>query len=280
MKNKIIKTLIAILFILIGGVAGHFVPELFDTKLNESVKINDTLSITPETKITLKEGMGNIINETVKSSSVKVVLEEDVAAPALFTAALPEGEAKVLVLDLNGKTYTSNSATGSTGTQTQGFHFEKGWTVIIKNGTLKAGSSDVHMLIQNYANLTLENVVVDFRGSGYNYALSNNFGNITIKGNTEILVDEGKTAFDVYFGLSSSYYDGVSITFDESFTGKVEGNIEYGAKTTIEGWESKAKLVIKGNGEFRGEIKVDKTTTPNIEIYGGTFTEDVSSYRK
>lgn len=251
MKNKILKVVIAILFVLAGGVAGHYVPELFNTMIDESVKISDTLCITPETKITLKQGMSNIVNEAVKSSSVKVTLEEDIAGPALFTASLSEGEAKVLVIDLNGKTYTSVSATGSKSTETQGFHFEKGWTVIIRNGTLKAGSSDIHMLIQNYANLTLENVIVDFRDSGYNYALSNNFGNITIKGNTQILVDEGKVAFDLYFGLSSAYYEGVSVTFDETFTGKVAGIIEYGPASTASGmeWLTKTKLVIK-NGDF------------------------------
>ena len=76
-----------------------------------------------------------------------------------------KGTAKTFTLDLNKHTYTfAGNPVGSSGTETQGFQLLKGNTVTIKNGTLNVapqGSTKFAMDIQNYSNLTLENVVVD-----------------------------------------------------------------------------------------------------------------------
>lgn len=75
------------------------------------------------------------------------------------------GSAKTFRLDLNDHTYTfAGNPVGSTGTETLGFQLLRDNTVTIKNGTLNVapqGSKKFWMNIQNYSNLTLDNVVVD-----------------------------------------------------------------------------------------------------------------------
>lgn len=214
-----------------------------------------------------------------------VTVDADITDGAgLFLAA---ADPKEVVLDLNGHTVEFvGPAVGSAGTQTQALHLEMGSTVTIKNGTLKLGANaeGIKMFIQNYCELTLQDVVVDFTGSGYSYALSNNFGHITITGETEITVDPGKTAFDLWYGMSAVYDDGVYVTFDENFIGTVNGNIEYGAKARVNnlaGWKEKAILTIKGNGTFNGSFVAGSTGAlegANINIYSGKFSSDPSAY--
>lgn len=153
-----------------------------------------------------------------------------------------------IILDLNGHTYTPDEAVGSAGTKTIGFQFLKGSKITIKNGTLKAGEEGIKMLIQNYADLTLEDVTLDGRGligtgsnqTGANYVLSNNCGNITIKGNTTIIADEGDFAFDAYYYHSGGYTEGVTVSFVD-FTGSIQGNVQIDGN--FEGAPGQAKIV-------------------------------------
>lgn len=50
---------------------------------------------------------------------------------------------------------------GSSGTETNGFQLQKGSAVTFKNGTITSDKAKI--LIQNYSDLTLENVVLDGR---------------------------------------------------------------------------------------------------------------------
>lgn len=197
--------------------------------------------------------------------------------------------ARTLTIDLNGNTYTvMDPAVGSTGTETNAFQLLKGNTVTFKNGTVKVGGNAL-ILFQNYCNLTLEDVTVDCRDSKVcQYALSNNFGSLTLKGNTNVYAKSGYVAFDLWYGLSSTYYEGVNVTFDNDFTGTVSGKIEYGATTagsSQDGWENKTKLAINSpNGHFDITF-VDSNPNDNlalkdanIVITGGYFTSDPTSY--
>ncbi len=193
--------------------------------------------------------------------------------------ALKKGEK--LTLDLNGKTYcVTTPAVGSEGYETQAFHLEMGFNVTIKNGTITSSGSSVKMLVQNYCNLTLDNVTLD--GSNLpgakRYVLSNNFGNITITGNTQIIAPSNGVAFDLWYGMSSSYDNGVFVTFDEKFTGIVNGTIEYGAdadRVTNGNLTNKAVLKINGSGTFKGDLKFssNQITVADIKISSGSFTD-------
>lgn len=216
-------------------------------------------------------------------SGATITLAKDSESAGL---GLWENNEKEIVLDLNGHTLTvTGPAVGSSKTQTQAAHFEKGSKVTIKNGTIAATStqlSNVKMGIQNYADLTLENVILDFsQNPGVQYVVSNNFGSLTVKGNTQIIAAEGQCAFDLWFGLNSQglYDDGVNVTFDDDFTGRVVGRVEYGAQnaTRVPEWKDRTKLTIKA-GTFDGPIVKSSNNfnleDANIEITGGTFTSD------
>ena len=75
---------------------------------------------------------------------------------------VPSG--KNIIFDLDGYAYTVNGKTvGSSGTETNGFQLLKGSTVAFKNGTINAGKAKI--VIQNYADLTLEDVTLDAQDS-------------------------------------------------------------------------------------------------------------------
>ena len=180
-----------------------------------------------------------------------------------------------IVIDFDGNTYFADGKTvGSPGTQTLAFQLLMGSKVTLKNGTLS--TTKAKMLVQNYSDLTLEDIVLDGTKSKANlYTLSNNFGNTVIKGQTEILGDENTVAFDLWYGESTLYFDGLSVTFDETFTGKVEGTVEYGAhsRVTDDGWQEKVLLVIKsGTFDINFAATSDTLEEANISISGGKFT--------
>ena len=195
---------------------------------------------------------------------------------------------------MNGHTYTVSKPTvGSSGTETNGLQLLKGSTVTFKNGTLNSvtGADSLPnggILIQNYCNLTLENVTLDTSAnSNISYVISNNFGSLTAKGNTVIKAADGKVAFDLWYGMNDKglYDDGVSVTFGTDFTGSVTGKIEYGAanRASTMQWPEKTKLTIE-NGKFEVTF-VDSNAKDgvalagaNISITGGTFSSDVSAY--
>ena len=187
---------------------------------------------------------------------------------------------KNIIFDLNEKTYTINTSTvGSTGTETNGFQLLKGNTITIKNGTLKPGNS-AQILLQNYSDLTLENVTVDCRGASQcQYAMSNNCGDVVVTGNTNIYAAEGQVAFDLWYGMSSTYYGGVTVTFDKNMTGTVEGKVEYGASSDQTDWMEKTNLKIE-NGNFIISFAstgsyVSDISEANIDVSGGNFSQPV-----
>ena len=204
-------------------------------------------------------------------------------------------EAKSFTIDFGGYTYTvTNPAVGSTGYESQAFHLERSGSdaenhkVTFKNGTITTAENfGGRMLIQNYCDLTLENMTI-IGDSKISYVISNNFGSLTAKGNTVIKAADGKVAFDLWYGMNNDglYDGGVSVTFGTDFTGSVTGKIEYGAHSRVpsnSNWKDKARLTI-ANGNFDTTF-VDSNNNDgvapedfNITITGGTFTSDVSAY--
>ena len=183
-----------------------------------------------------------------------------------------------VIIDLNGKTYNViNPTVGSPGTETNAFQMLKGSKVVFRNGAL---TSDVaKILLQNYCDLTLEDVTIDATGSSSSiqYIVSNNNGSFTAVGNTQLIAGEGQVAFDVYYGMSANYDDGVTVTFGEDFTGKVVGKVEYSAASRVTDgtWQDKAVVTIE-NGDFDIAINLvdnESATDANINISGGNFTQ-------
>ena len=137
---------------------------------------------------------------------------------------------KNVTIDFDGKTYTFNKAVGSAGTETNGFQILKDNNVKLMNGTLTSTAvvegKEVKMLIQNYANLTLEDMNLVDATDHILYALSNNSGDVKLLGNTNITTDA--VAFDA---CKYGSYDAPKVTVNT--TGTIEGNIECTATIVI-----------------------------------------------
>lgn len=186
---------------------------------------------------------------------------------------------KNITFDLGGFTYTiDGDAVGSSGTETNGFQLLKGATVKFQNGTIT--STKAKILIQNYCDLTLQNVLLD--GTQLNYAapytLSLNYGKIQITGNTSILAKSGGVAFDLYYWATNGYTEGVQVTVDT--TGTISGPIEL--TTDSSGAETAAqynKLVIQ-NIRHEGTITngLGEYDTKVASISGGVFSETPLEY--
>lgn len=134
--------------------------------------------------------------------------------PVAYGVSVPSG--KNFTLDMCGhKYFAEKPGAGSSGTKTQALQLLKDSTIKIMNGTIGCtpenkdyrweSSSEIKgvaMIIQNYSNLTLENMVIDATNIAHNgktnpcYACSNNNGTILYQ-NVNIITVPGDVAFDV-----------------------------------------------------------------------------------
>lgn len=164
---------------------------------------------------------------------VNIKLMADTETPAFNTISGCNIE-----IDLNGNDLNiCGPMTGSSGTTTNAFQFLKDSTVTFKNGKITADSNKVKILIQNYCNLTLDNVKIYIDNTFDNkickkYALSNNFGNIIIKNGTEIHSIGTSVAFDLYYGMDPIYDEGVYVTIETEDV-IIDGPIEYAKDSRI-----------------------------------------------
>lgn len=159
--------------------------------------------------------------------------------------------------------------------QNQAFQLLRDSYITMKNGTITRGADDVLVLIQNYADLTLENMKLDAQDSFNSNceALGVNNGDVTIKGTTQLLAKETALAFDIYYWPKGSYTDGATVTFDEkTFSGKVEGIVAYSSDgSDDENIHDKAVLEINGSGTFNITLDVKSGIDENITANGGKF---------
>lgn len=198
-----------------------------------------------------------------------IALSQDMAGNGVKTI-----KGQDVVIDLGGHTFDiDGSLVGSTGTETSGFQLLKGSKVTFKNGTLK--SKKASLLIQNYSDLTLENVTLDATGGVALYVLSNNHGTVKIIGSSSILAPEGKHAFDVYY-WPPAYSDGVNVYVNT--TGIIRGAIEYACVNdeAEDACNKKTSLVIE-KAVLKDSKLETKLMTPNIKIARSLFTNEAAA---
>ncbi len=174
---------------------------------------------------------------------------------------VPSG--KNFTLDFNGKTYTvTQDLAGSSGTKSQCFQLLKNSTVTMKNGTIKAGDPGIAMIIQNYCNLTLDNMILagDTMERDSSYTLSNNCGNVSVKNSTITTAKNGKAFDSCKF---SSYAPPVVTVENSTISGPVELS---GGKLDIQSGSFEDIKTAKGYNEG------------DCTISGGTFTSDPSKF--
>ncbi len=184
----------------------------------------------------------------------------------------PTDGGKNIVFDFGGETYTiSGRLVGSRGTETNGFQLLKGNSVTFRNGTLTTTSDAVgnivengvyrdvqgsaKILIQNYGNLTFEDMQLS-GGSETEMVSSNNCGVVKILGSTSIH-NNGKTAMDACYWPASNdtYIAGTQVTVNT--TGTIDGDIElgiYGTNGSVSGWETIPTILTVESGTILGNV--------------------------
>ena len=195
--------------------------------------------------------------------------------PEAAGIAVPSG--KNFTIDFGGHTYTlKDPGAGSAGTESNGFQFLMNSTITLKNGTVRIaeGTTSIKRIIQNYANLTLEDMhfFAEHQADGEDYALSFNNGSIIFKGDTDIVTTSDEAiAFDV---CKYSSYPSTNVAFDESYTGTINGKIVYDSTDA-----DTHKLTIQGNGTF-GAIEAAsgaaEAAKSGIEVTSGHFAKPVN----
>ncbi|MBS7218154.1 MAG: hypothetical protein KH028_01910, partial [Oscillospiraceae bacterium] len=259
--------------------------ELKDGILSWTAKhFSDYVVISGEKKILVKESDGSLeyygtLADAITNADKNAVITLLGDIPNAVGIAVPSG--KEFVLDFNQHTYTLvGPGQGSSGTETNAFQLLKDSTITFKNGTIRIaeGANNIKRIIQNYANLTLENMQIYTANQvgGEDYALSFNNGNIVFKGNTSVVTsNDNVVAFDV---CKFSSYPGVTVTFDETYTGTINGKIVYDSPNA-----DTHQLIVKPNQGILGAI--ESSTTPGasdaaknggIAVSGGSFTAPVA----
>ena len=245
--------------------------------------VNGTLTnTTPEGAVAL---VGGKTYDTLKAAIDNVQAGETI----YILKDIPNAEGisvpsdKNFTIDFGGYTYTlTRPGAGSTNTETNGFQLLKDSTITFKNGTIRISEQNlsagagkpIMRIIQNYANLTLEDmhIYAKNQAGGENYPLSFNNGNITFKGDTDIVTSSNQNAaFDV---CKYSNYPSAKVTFDESYTGTINGKIVYDSTNA-----TTHKLTIQGNGTF-GTIEATQgaadAAKDGIEVTSGHFAKPVN----
>ena len=137
--------------------------------------------------------------------------------------AVPSGSN--FTIDFDGHTYTLiGPGAGSTGTETNGFQLLKDSNITFRDGVIRIApnANDIYRIIQNYANLTLENMTFYSanQAGGEDYALSFNNGDIVFKGNTSVRSSSDDIiAFDI---CKFASYPSATVTFAEDYSGSAE----------------------------------------------------------
>ena len=207
---------------------------------------------------TLVAAVAAVTGSETKAGTVTLLEDAQGGGIGLFNA---DGAVGVdLTIDLGGHTYTCvGPAVGSSGTESQAFHLEKGNKVTVKNGTVAISEENngVQMMFQNYGGLTLQDL--SLKGArNTQYIISCNYGdtvltNVNIDGTHANLV-----ALDVMHWLGTTYEDKApTVTVNNTKANTINGKLDvycYGA-----GAES-------------------CTAKPTLSITGGTFSNDPSAY--
>ncbi len=226
-------------------------------------------NVAEEQNVTLQE----VVNQVPANSTATIYIGMDIEdGVGIFVS-----NNKNITFRFNNHTYNvSRETVGSAGTENQAFHLEQGSTIAIYNATITATASNVRMLVQNYSNLTLDNVKLNAAdNANIAYVLSNNAGTVVLRNDTELRAHDGKVALDVYYNLKGYYPAGVSVTVESGCL--VSGIIEYGADVEADGWTDKTVLSLPSkdrNYNIRFTTSNVTCETANITKGGDRLTHE------
>ena len=187
-----------------------------------------------------------------------------------------------IIIDFNDHTYKVTKTVGSPGTETNAAQLLKGSTVTFKDGTFI--SDTALRMIQNYCDLTLENMVIDgsemkpgySSGAPVDYiAVATNCGEVVLRGTTTIIDKDptgdkdGRGALSLavsHWDIEAYGNEGTSVTFDSGYTGTI-------ASVTIDHGGSYG-----GTGTAAVYVEADNVKIGTMDVTYGTFQiEDAAS---
>ncbi|MBQ8909316.1 MAG: hypothetical protein IJY90_03425 [Clostridia bacterium] len=223
------------------------------------------------------------VKETNSKEPITIYLDKNASGDGVRVEADQN-----IIFDFQGHTYTIHGElAGSAGHKDDGFQLIKRSNVTFKNGKIKQGKQGAVTLVSNYANLTLDNFTLDGTNKDARIecerVLALHFGSSVVTGNSHIFAeDDGKAIYMKYGNLHGTYDEGVFLTFDENFSGSVNGDVVYLKDDTRldiidNSWTDYAQLTIK-NGDFNVEFEDLPGVDENIQISGGDFDFNVDNY--
>lgn len=179
---------------------------------------------------------------------------------------------KGLTVDFAGHTYTvSGTPVGSTGTETIGFQLLKGNKITFQNGTITGNSNentDLQRMIQNYSDLTLDNMTVSMVGRYKNQITVSTCNGKTVINNSTISAPDftwagyddpaavGAAALAV--GTFSSY-PSIDVTVEGDST-TINGDVN------VSDSNNKKAFSLKLNGgKLNGKINLDENAKAAID---------------
>lgn len=169
-----------------------------------------------------------------------------------------------LTIDFGGYTYTcGDPAVGSSGTESQGFHLEKGNTVVLKNGKIAVADSSQKtiMLIQNYCDLTLEDLTLE-GGTKTKYIVSSNYGDVVLN---RVNISGAYRDLSNLVALDVMHWHGDSGYEDKAPTLEVHN-------TSANMIQGKMNVYCYGTGSEGCQKEAELT------LYGGSYTADPRAY--
>lgn len=155
---------------------------------------------------TLQAAIDAVSDNNTDAVTINVIADVAAGSGLATNSTAADGHAKNIIINFDGHTYTvENPAVGSTNTKSQAMHWAAGSTIVLQNGTITTSdnASGIKMMMQNYANLTINNMTIDASkipvttyGAGYEKypvwygktvpMFGFNTGKAVIKGNSKI----------------------------------------------------------------------------------------------
>ena len=281
MKRKILVTLLAFCLIaslcVVGAAArepvstGNFVEDCTDENCNHVAAIGTTHY----------DDLEYAISQATSGQTIDILCNVDDGRGVVIR------NTNNITIDFHDYTYTvTKELAGSNGYETQCFQIHKNAEITMKNGTIVADNLSIGMIIQNYCDLTLEDMTLDATKGNNNvsYVLSNNCGDVVITGDTDIIAEDGQKAFDAYYWPSNTYTEGVTVTIDKNFTGTITGDIEATRDTSTTSTGNSTINIEAGtvNGDItcasNGKVSISNATVngdiTNTSTVGGELVID------
>ena len=247
-------------------VAGNKTYNAIDGAVYEFVASGDNLVLTRKIAA-ITNASGTTYYTSLRAAIEAVGLGEtiDMLADETNAVGISVPSGKNFTVDFHNNTYTvDNPGAGSEGTKTQAFQLLKDSTITFKNGTINlseenltaatAPAQNIMRVIQNYADLTLDNMFIDGRNQygayqGGLYGVSFNNGTSVVNNTTIMTSNSGIVAFDVY--LNDSY---TATSVAVTGTSNIQGSVEVAATSAANAAD--VSLTLTG-GTLTGNIVMD-----------------------